>query len=142
MRIKDNVKRTNFTKPNFSIYKYQRNTDSQTVYRLIKSPFISNLPPVIRIEKNQRKGKVQTDLIIRGKWATWGKHLLTGMLPDPKISEVFSGNHFNKGVRSFMLIKPSQDREFIEIVYLEKFMPKYPKQRAQLAELFAENFTV
>ena len=141
-RKTQNTKSANFKRPNFSVYKYQRDNDSQKVYTLTESPFVSSLPPVIRIEKNQKKGKVQTDLIIRGKREKWNTQILTGLLPDPKIKDVYSGNEYKNQIRSFMLIKPSLDREFIEIIYLEKFMPRFPKQRTQLAELFASVFTV
>ena len=59
------VVKTRTVNANFEKYVYQRTGHGQE-FKLIDSPPISNLFPYIRIEENQRKGKVKTHLIIRG----------------------------------------------------------------------------
>jgi len=122
----------------FSKYTYKL-TDKQGVYKLTDAPEITELPPLIRIEKNQNKGKVQTSLIIRGKFSKWSKTILTGLLKQPP-ENVFSGDHFDKGKKSFMLFQFSTDRSQLKVLYFRNFMPVFPRKRTQLAKDYASQF--
>lgn len=122
----------------FSKYTYKL-TDKQGVYKLTDAPEITELPPLIRIEENQRKGKVQTPLIIRGKFSNWSKTILTGLLKQP-LANVFSGDNFKKGKKSFMLFQFSPDRSKLKVLYFRNFMPVFPRQRTQIAKDYANRF--
>lgn len=125
---------------NCNLYQYQR-TESFRQYALANAPLVAKLPPLIRIEENQEKGKVKTSHIIRGKYRTWSKTILTGLLPIIK-PDVYSGDLFSKGKKSFLLIKVTPTREVLEVLFFDGFMPHNPTMRKQIAELYKSRFTI
>ena len=99
------------------------------------------MPPLIRIEENQEKGNVKTGYLIRGKYSTWSKTILTGLLPVLKPG-VYSGDCFTNGKKSFLLLKVTPDRSKIQILYFQGFMPRFPSMRIEIAKIYKSHFTI
>lgn len=116
----------------FTIYTYEI-TDTFRQYSLTNAPLTAKLPPLIRIEENQEKGNVKADYLIRGKYRTWEKTILTGPLPFQRPG-VFFGDCFKNGKKSFLLIKVTPDRNKIQVLYFKGFMPLFPSMRLEIAK--------
>ena len=124
----------------FSIYNYER-TEVEGVYSLSTAPIIPKLPPLIRIEENQEKGNVKTRFVIRGKYSTWSKTILTGIVPIVRPG-VYFGDCFKNGKKSFLLIKVTPNRNKIQVLYFKGFMPLFPSMRLEIAKNYMSNFTI
>lgn len=94
----------------------------------------NHMPPILRIEENQFKGKVKTELIIRAKYKKWSENILTGLAPMG--NHFYFGDHFKNGKKSLMLILITPDTHTMAIMYFKGFYPYTPKQREQLLQQF------
>jgi hypothetical protein len=107
------------------------------IYQLSNGGLIPNLPPQIKLEQNQRKGNVITEFIIRGRWKTWSKSILTGLIKTK--DNIYTGDQYKKGNKSFLIFKFSNDRTTIQIMFFKNYMP-FPKYRAQMVSDYKQYF--
>jgi len=124
----------------FTIYTYER-TETFRHYTLTNAPLMAKLPPLIRIEENQEKGNVRTSYLIRGKYSTWSKTILTGLLPVLKPG-IYSGDCYKNGKKSFLLLKVTPNRSKIQVLFFNGFMPRFPSMQIEIAIYYKRFFTI
>jgi hypothetical protein len=98
-------------------------------YKILNAPDgFNKMPALLGFERNQGKGNVKTDLILRGKTQKWSDKILTGLMKST-IPGVYYGDHFNKGKKSFLIIGISTDNEKMVIEYYHNYYPLNPTIR-------------
>ncbi|MFP4095790.1 MAG: hypothetical protein ACLFUB_14995, partial [Cyclobacteriaceae bacterium] len=89
--------------------------------------------------QTQKREKIKTPTLTRGRHGTWDNVILTGLAPFRE--NWFFGDHFNKGKKSLICFHFTPDKSRCTAIYCSNFYPANPTLREKIINAIADYYS-
>jgi len=127
------------TLPDCRKYSYRLNFDTGC-YEVQELPITTvKLPQILKVEPTQKKDRIRTEHLVRGRHGKWDKTILTGLATIEGCNNWFYGDHFVYGSKNFLLFRFELGNRELIVYYFNSYYPQNRTIRRRIIQEFIES---